>query len=429
MNRVLYFLRNDLRIHDNQVLSAIQDAELLLPVYVFDDSLYADTQSGFPRVGSFRFQFLSETLTELRNAYQALGSDIFFAVGNPIEIVTDLIKQYSIDTVVYTREHTFEETAVESQLKDIVGIDAMQFEQRSLIFPRHLPFERGELPDVFTVFKNEVEKRLHIEEPLSRVKKLPAFPDTLKSTSVPAGEVFGIPFVKQDPRAAIIFRGGETSGLDRLDYYLFKSKAVANYKDTRNGMMGADYSSKLSTWLANGSLSPRMVYGRLKEYESQFGASSSTYWLFYELLWRDYFRFVAMKYGAKLFRKTGVKQYMRSKEAPVNADLLFNQWMSGSTNDQFVNAHMLELRLTGYMSNRGRQNVASYLVHDLGIDWRLGASYFESALTDYDVCSNWGNWAYLAGVGNDPRPDRKFNTTRQAEIYDANGEFRKLWLQ
>ena len=429
MNRVLYFLRNDLRIHDNQILSAVQDAALLLPVYIFDESLYTDTQSGFPRAGSFRFQFLVETLAVLRDSYRALGSDLMIAVGNPVEIVTNLVKKYDIDTVVFTREHTFEETAIESQLKDIQGIEAMTFEQRSLIAPKHLPFERGELPDVFTVFKNEVEKRLHIEDALPEVKKLPPYPGEADPGVLPSSELFGIPYVKQDSRAAFLFTGGESAGLSRLEDYLFGSKSVSNYKDTRNGMLGADYSSKLSPWLANGSLSPRMVYGKLKEYENRFGASSSTYWLFYELLWRDYFRFVAMKFGAKLFRKTGVKQYMRSKEAPVNADLLFDQWMNGSTADQFVNAHMIELRLTGYMSNRGRQNVASYLVHDLGIDWRLGASYFESALIDYDVCSNWGNWAYLAGVGNDPRPDRKFNTTRQAEIYDANGEYRKLWLQ
>jgi deoxyribodipyrimidine photo-lyase len=81
------------------------------------------------------------------------------------------------------------------------------------------------------------------------------------------------------------------------------------------------------------------------------------------------------------------------------------------------------------MSNRGRQNVASYFVHDLGMDWRWGASYFESQLIDYDPASNWGNWAYIAGVGNDPRPDRKFNSAKQANDYDKNRTFRDLWLK
>ena len=89
---------------------------------------------------------------------------------------------------------------------------------------------------------------------------------------------------------------------------------------------------------------------------------------------------------------------------------------------------MIELRKTGFMSNRGRQNVASYFAKSLELDWRIGASYFESLLIDYDVHSNYGNWLYVAGVGNDPR-DRKFNIKRQAEMYDAKGTYQKLWLK
>jgi deoxyribodipyrimidine photo-lyase len=80
------------------------------------------------------------------------------------------------------------------------------------------------------------------------------------------------------------------------------------------------------------------------------------------------------------------------------------------------------------MSNRGRQNVASYLVRDLNVDWRWGAEYFESVLIDYDVCSNYGNWNYVAGIGNDPREDRYFNPKRQAELYDPKAEFIKRWV-
>jgi deoxyribodipyrimidine photo-lyase len=95
----------------------------------------------------------------------------------------------------------------------------------------------------------------------------------------------------------------------------------------------------------------------------------------------------------------------------------------------FVDANMIELKLTGFMSNRGRQNVASYLCNDLKLDWRYGAEYFEQQLIDYDVCSNWGNWAYIAGVGNDPRSDRYFNIKKQADQYDADKHYRNLWLK
>ena len=89
---------------------------------------------------------------------------------------------------------------------------------------------------------------------------------------------------------------------------------------------------------------------------------------------------------------------------------------------------MRELQLTGFMSNRSRQNVASHFVHELGMDWRIGAQYFEALLVDYDVYSNWGNWAYVAGVGNDPRENRRFNIAHQAQTYDPEGAYQKLWL-
>jgi len=89
---------------------------------------------------------------------------------------------------------------------------------------------------------------------------------------------------------------------------------------------------------------------------------------------------------------------------------------------------MIELKETGWMSNRGRQNVASFFAKDLELDWRIGAAYFEAMLIDYDVHSNYGNWMYVSGVGNDPR-DRKFNVDLQAERYDTDGRYRKLWLQ
>ena len=112
----------------------------------------------------------------------------------------------------------------------------------------------------------------------------------------------------------------------------------------------------------------------------------------------------------------------------VNQDLL-NSWINGETGVDFIDANMLELKLTGFMSNRGRQNVASYLVNDLKLDWRYGAAYFEQQLIDYDPCSNWGNWAYVAGVGNDPRGNRYFNIEKQATDYDLDKSYRNLWLE
>jgi deoxyribodipyrimidine photo-lyase len=127
-----------------------------------------------------------------------------------------------------------------------------------------------------------------------------------------------------------------------------------------------------------------------------------------------------------MFQTSGINSGKKISKAV--SEKLLQQWITGNTEVDFIDANMNELRLTGFMSNRGRQNVASYLCHDLKLDWRIGAAYFEQQLIDYDECSNWGNWAYIAGVGNDPRPDRYFNIEKQATVYDKNKSYRKLWL-
>jgi deoxyribodipyrimidine photo-lyase len=207
-------------------------------------------------------------------------------------------------------------------------------------------------------------------------------------------------------------------------HYFWKTDAVASYKETRNGLIGADYSTKFSAWLANGCISPRTIFHEVDRYETERTANASTYWVKFELLWRDYFKFVAMKHGRKIFLLGGIQD--KHRKVRQNS-AVFKQWTQGQTGDDFVDANMRELLHTGFMSNRGRQNVASYLVHQLNLDWRMGAAWFESLLIDYDVCSNYGNWIYAAGVGNDPR-DRVFNTKKQAGMYDKDGVYRDLWL-
>jgi deoxyribodipyrimidine photo-lyase len=132
------------------------------------------------------------------------------------------------------------------------------------------------------------------------------------------------------------------------------------------------------------------------------------------------------KHEARLFELHGFNGQRALND--LNDQELLDKWINGTTGDDFVDANMRELKYTGFMSNRGRQNVASYLIDQLKVDWRFGAAYFEEQLIDYDVSSNWGNWAYLAGVGNDPRGKRVFNTDKQATDYDPEGKYRELWI-
>jgi deoxyribodipyrimidine photo-lyase len=287
-----------------------------------------------------------------------------------------------------------------------------------------LPFPIKHIPDVFTNFRKKTEKDAIIRMPFEKPTQINS-PEILEM-ELPTLENLGLVFSSIDSRAAIQFKGGETAALNRLNHYFYETKCLSKYKQTRNGMVGADYSSKFSAWLAMGCISPRYIYKEIKNYEKEFGANDSTYWLVFELLWRDFFRFMFKKHQTKFFLYAGIKTDKVNSKS-LNEKLL-SQWINGATQSDFINANMLELKLTGFMSNRGRQNAASYFCNELNMDWRLGAAYFEEQLLDYDECSNWGNWAYLAGVGNDPRGHRYFNIEKQANDYDKNKAFRNLWL-
>ena len=206
--------------------------------------------------------------------------------------------------------------------------------------------------------------------------------------------------------------------------YLFVSHGIARYKETRNALDDPLASSRLSPWLANGCLSVREVTGMIDEYEQSETRNDSTYWLWFELLWREYFYWYAMKHGRRLFLRDGVQQQSRDT-AFHRPD--FESWCRGTTPYPLVNAAMNQLRLTGYISNRARQLVASCLVNELAQDWRYGAAWFEQQLVDYDVASNYGNWQYLAGVGADPRGLRQFNLDKQVSQYDPEGHFVARW--
>ena len=223
------------------------------------------------------------------------------------------------------------------------------------------------------------------------------------------------------------FKGGEHQAKQRLSHYLYRDQLIEHYKETRNGLTGADFSSKLSAYLALGNLSPQAVYREINNFEQTVLANESTYWLKFELWWREYFRWVHDQYPHLFFLNSGIKNPAKQKDQIPNQEL-FSQWQEGKTPHPFVNAFLREFLATGYMSNRGRQITASYLVNDLKLPWKWGAQYFEDNLVDYDVYSNWGNWLYIAGVGNDPRPNRYFNPDKQQERYDPKGAFRKIWL-
>ncbi|MBF2028539.1 MAG: DASH family cryptochrome [Oscillatoriales cyanobacterium C42_A2020_001] len=426
---ILIWYRNDLRVADHEPLhGAVRaNASDIIPVYCVDPRQFGQTAFGFPKTGAFRSQFLLESLADLRRSLQQLGSDLIIRRGYPEKIIPELAQQLGISAVYYHAEVTSEEVLVETALERAlkpIGVELQPFWGHTLYHPADLPFDIDEIPELFTSFRKQVEKSATVNPPFPKPQQLPALP-AVEVGDLPQLAEFELEAPLFDSRAVLKFTGGETAGRDRLAHYFWKQNCLKNYKETRNGLIGADYSSKFSPWLALGCLSPRTIYEQVQQYEEQRVKNDSTYWLIFELLWRDYFRFICAKHGDRIFRLSG----LQGVSIPWKEDWQrFSLWREGKTGFPLVDANMRELAATGFMSNRGRQNVASFLTKNLGINWQMGAEWFESLLIDYDVCSNWGNWNYTAGVGNDARGFRFFNITKQAKDYDPDGAYVKHWL-
>ena len=444
LSTAVVWLRNDLRTHDHECLTyAAESFERVVPVFVVDPRVYGGlSEFGPPKTGPFRARFVMEALEDLKGSLLSLGSDLVVRKGSPGKVIPELAVEVGAEEVVFFTqagtEEADDERAVFRGLKNAgekgkkakgSGIRTATFWGRTLYHLDDLPHDVSKLPNKFTTWRNKIERgEVPIRDPYPVPASLPPLPDGLDAGSVPGmedlgwGEEDGV----ADARAAYPFRGGESAGLGRVEEYFWERDALKTYKKTRNGMLGPDYSSKLSPWLALGCLSPRHVYAEIKRYESERVANKSTYWLVFELLWADYFVFLALKAKGKMYTLGGLHGAGYEIEWP-GGEAEYRAWAEGKTGFPLVDASIREMNLTGFMSNRSRQNVASVLAKSLGVDWRRGAAYFEAMLIDYDPAANWGNWAYVSGVGNDPR-NRYFNIARQSRVYDKGGKYVKHWL-
>ena len=423
----IVWLRNDLRTRDHEVLlKATNHAERVLPVYFLDPKYFKNGPLGFAKFGAFRAQFLLESISDLQNNLQNIGGDLLVVLDSAENALPALAEKIKAEAIFFHKEIAPEEVATEKSVAAALApknIRLHPFSSSHLFHPSDLPFAIANLPEIFTHFRKKVEKHCEVRPPLPAPKRVLLL-EHIEIPPIPTLHSIGLDPPEKDERQIYPFVGGESAALARLDEYFFRTHRVAKYKETRNGLLG-DYSSKFSPWLAAGNISARFIFQQLKKYEREHRKNSSTYWLFFELVWRDYFRCLFAKHRSAYFLRGGIRG---QAPAEVPDAAMFEKWKAGETGQNFIDANMKEISKTGWMSNRGRQNVASFLVHDLHLPWRWGAAYFESALIDYDVHSNWGNWAYVAGVGNDPRVGRAFNPAVQSERYDAGEEYVRTWL-
>nr|QDO16294.1 cryptochrome DASH [Lingulodinium polyedra] len=431
--RAVVWFRNDLRLRDNQLLHypEVRQAAELAAVYCIDPRHFEQSRWGkHPRTGCHRARFLAQSIEELDRSLRRIGSGLLVVAGRPEDILPDLVGDGGV--LAFQREDTSEEQQVEEAVLQGLrpGASALRHQGLTLFHREDLGWDPAEtLPLPFGKFLHGTCHRItprpelpapgpgDLPPPLAGLAQAGVGEDGggLPRSAVAAEEGAILAAMGCSPRRAcaaagaegapaIAWRGGEAAGLERLAEYAAPS-GLGTYHRTRNQLHGANHSSHLSPWLANGSLSPRTVYWRAKEYERvHAGAERDPRFdhvakFVFELCWRDYFRLYCAHFGARVFFPGGPARSSKPWRRDAEAE---ERWKEGRTGVPLVDALMRELRATGFIANRGRYIVASYLLHYLGIDWRVGADWFESLLLDHDVCSNYGEWTSTAGVAAAP---------------------------
>ena len=423
INSLVWF-RNNMRVEDNSSLTkAMNESDNVIGFINIDPKIFISTKYGFKKTEKYRAKFLLETISDLKSQLEILNISLIITHRDFGQSINEIIDQYGITNIYTQTEWTRDELIEESFIPDEINLikDFDQF----LFSPNDVRSLYDNIPRGFSNFRKKCEKYLSVNDTLSVPKSLNSDNKISIEYPIPSLSDLGFKDFEVHKDSVFRFKGGEKNAKNRIRNYFFETRNVSTYKLTRNGLIGEDYSSKFSPWLANGSVSVKYIFKSLKEYEKEVEKNDSTYWLYFELIWRDFFKYVSMQHKDKFFNKDGI--YGEDKEWSDDKDVLLN-WINGKTNEPFVNANMIELSQTGFMSNRGRQNVSNYLTKELKIDWRIGAEYFESMLIDYDVHSNYGNWLYNAGIGNDSMPFRKFNPKLQSERYDPDKSYEKIWL-
>ncbi len=425
MNINLFVFSNDLRLDDNLAFTeACNQSDLLVCVYVDEPWQHQANQQGLTSLGEHRKAFLSESLSDLKAQLEDNGQILYFSNQSLISVIDSLSEQQPIRKVFKSNSVGVYENRLWRRCIDLFSdIEFLNFDTHTLFDSTLLPFELADLPETFSKFRKLIEAGDSPVAAMAKPENIPSPPDRLKVRGLHPYRALKNTEQSANSAEQAVFRGGSHSGWLQIEDY-FSGRLPAHYKEVRNAIDGWDNSTKFSPWLANGSVSVRRLYERLTRYENEVEKNGSTYWIYFEFLWREYFQWYAKQHEAKLFRFDGIKQ---RKPLTSFYPERFKRWTDGNTPYPLVNACMNQLRQTGFLSNRGRQIVASCLVNELSLDWRYGAAYFEHQLIDYDMASNWGNWQYLAGVGADPRQKRHFNLEKQTEMFDADGEYRLAW--
>ncbi len=420
----IVWFRQDLRLHDNEALTdAVAQCDAILPVYVFDERLLMEkNEFGFRQISPFRVKFLLESVQALRDSFQDMGGNIIIRVGKPEEEIFKIAHKLRSRRVYCNREREPRNVAIQEKLEThlwSIGQE-MHFSRGKMLYhTADLPFPVTQAPDNEHEFRKQTGRLVRIREPLPVPENISfVLNHNLQWGEIPDNKDFG--FEVFNPEESFFgFVGGEQKGLEHLN------KMLAGFPFASNGFFGSD-TSRLNPWLSTGCLSPKLVYHKFSTLAKTDISQKALDSFLYKIKKRDFFRLMLKKYPHQF---TATDGFRNIKGLPYKNDFdVLHKWMAGATESSFLNAIMIQLKNTGYLSNQGRRIAADYLVNNKRMNWQLGASYFQSMLIDYDIASNWGNWISI--VIDTKHDDRKhpLDISRQALVHDSSKKFTNFWL-
>lgn len=430
----LVLLDQAMRLTDNMLLQQQGDC---MAVLLLDKRQYLGQQHGIVRASPRKLAHSLWLAEDFRLQLQQLQLPLLCMLADANTALPALIKDFGISSVVMAEPVAAEEQQLLQLAALSVPVSCLDL--NSLLAAELRP-DLNTLPDSFSKFRSQREPELKVSPALSAVSVSGRWlsPDDIQAATTTSVTVdFAAQWqqtLADHPLPQHLTLATERQQQQQFLAYLYDNEAIYHYKTSRNQFcdLPSDkaakdttplYASFVSTALSHGTLSVRWLWQQICVLETTQAGNESTYWLKFELLWREYFRWQQRKFGVLLFSHAGLGRHPvpQPQGDAAQQQLKFSLWCQGQTGLPLVDANMRQLQATGLMSNRGRQLVASYLIYDLGLDWRWGAAYFEQQLLDYDVASNWGNWAYIAGAGT--ATGRYFNQLKQALQYDSDAYF------
>ncbi len=402
MKKAIFWFRRDLRLEDNAGLfHALEDCDQVIPVFVFDTTILDRIEDK----QDHRVTFIHDTLQELNVECHKHGSSLIVRLGDPQEVLVNLVKEHDATAVYTNRDYEPYARVRDESMEKILGDIDCEFKT----YKDHIIFEPGEiLKDnkepymVYTPFKNKWLSYFQDE----MIQEFPSIDGLSKLAPLPEGPLMGLKEI-----------GFEPSSIKPRDYNL-TAEVFNEYKLNRDYPNRALGVSRISPYLRFGQVSTRQAYRRAISAGSDHFVS--------ELIWREFFQHVLWHFPNS--KRKAIKPLYDTVEWSRNKEH-FKRWCEGTTGYPIVDAGMRELNATGYMHNRVRMITASFLCKHLQIDWRWGEEYFAKKLFDYEMASNVGNWQWVAGSGTDTMPYfRIFNPYTQQEKFDSEGEYITQWI-